>query len=77
MYEVSTGGNAFIARPFLMNILPCAATCRLPFCICMLSNRYRKYKSIELGDQLRLAGLHIWSSIPGGNLLVALLSFSL
>ena len=51
--------------------------CRLPFCICMLSNRYRKYKSVELGDQLRLAGLHIWSSIPGGNLLVALLSFSL
>ena len=29
---------------------------RLPcyvFCICLLTNKYQKYKSVELGDQLR------------------------
>ena len=34
--------------------MPCTSS-RLPcyvFCICLLTNKYQKYKSVELGDQL-------------------------
>ena len=37
--------------------MPCTSS-RLPcyvFCICLLTNKYQKYKSVELGDQLLLA----------------------
>ena len=35
--------------------IQCNATCRFPcyvFCICLLTYKYQKYKSVELGDQL-------------------------
>ena len=42
-------------QPFPSSI---ASPCRLPcyvFSICLLTNRYQKYKSVEWGDQLCIA----------------------
>ena len=42
-------------RQILILITIVSMASRLPcyvFCICLLTNKYQKYKSVELGDQL-------------------------